>query len=484
MSIDPGSKHWLRRGFLQQSGLGFGALAAAWMQNAQAAPAGNPLSSKKPPLPATAKNVIFLFMHGGPSHMETFDPKPALNKLHGQLVPASFGHVQLQFSKFNESPVLGCKRTFRKYGEAGMDISDLFPHVASQADKLAVIRSMNHDGFTHTAALNWLNNGWPRLGRPSLGSWLVYGLGSESESLPAFVVMLEGGIKSGSVVYSSGFLPAVYQGTPLRPGPSPILNLKRPADMTQTQQRDWLNELRWFNEQHRTSREDETALDARISSYELAFKMQMAAPELTDLGKETAAARALYGIGDKTTDEFGSKCLLARRLVERGVRFVQLWSGSTTGGEDWDGHKQCDANHQRMAAKTDKPIAGLLADLAGRGLLDSTLVIWGGEFGRTPTSDGNMNGGGDSQGRDHNPYGFTIWMAGGGVKGGRVIGATDEIGLRAVQDPVHVHDLHASILAMMGMDHTKLTYPFQGRDFRLTDVHGKTDLVAKLRSTS
>lgn len=473
MSIDS------RRRFLEHSGLGLGMLALNYL--AARAEAG-PLSPRKPPLPATAKNVIYLFMHGGPSHLETFDPKPVLNTLHGKQVPASFGHVQLQFSRFDESPVLGCKRTFRQYGQSGIAVSDLFPNVARHVDKLAVIRSMNHDGFTHTAALNWLNNGWPRLGRPSLGSWITYGLGSESDSLPAFVVMLEGGIKCGPVAYNNGFLPAVYQGTSFRTGGSPILNLKRPENMTEQQQREWLDTLRWYNERHKEARADESSLDARISAYELAFKMQMAAPELADLSKETAATKALYGLDQPRTSSFGARCLMARRLVERGVRFVQVWSGNTTGEQDWDGHKHCDQNHLSMAAKTDKPVAGLLEDLAARGLLESTLVIWGGEFGRTPTSDGGMNGGGDVQGRDHNPYGFTIWMAGGGVKGGKVIGRTDEIGLRAVEDPVHVHDLHASILALMGLDHTRLTYPFQGRDFRLTDVHGKTDLAGKLRA--
>jgi hypothetical protein len=468
-----------RRHFLQHSGLGLGMLATHFLE--ERAQAAGPLAPKRPPLAATAKNVIFLFMHGGPSHLETFDPKPALNKLHGQMVPESFGHVQLQFSKFNESPILGCKRNFKQHGQSGTVVSDLFPNVAQHVDKLAVVRSMYHDGFTHTAALNFINNGWPRLGRPSLGSWVVYGLGSESDSLPAFVVMLEGGIKCGPVAYSAGFLPAVYQGTSLRDGASPILNLKPPAGTTSTQQREWLDALRWYNERHKESRTDESALDARIASYELAFKMQIAAPELADLTKESPATRSLYGIDNQRTANFGSKCLMARRLVERGVRFVQVWSGNTTGDQDWDGHKQCDQNHVNMAGKTDKPIAGLLQDLASRGLLDSTLVVWGGEFGRTPTSDGSLNGGGDSLGRDHNPYGFTIWMAGGGVNGGRVIGTTDEIGLRAVQDPIHVHDLHATILALMGLDHTKLTYPYQGRDFRLTDVHGKTDLLGRLR---
>jgi hypothetical protein len=458
------------------SALGFPALAAAALDEQ----AGQ--TAKKPHFPATAKNVIFLFMHGGPSHIETFDPKPALNKLDGQHVPASFGSVQLQFSKFEQSTVLGCRRTFKKYGQSGIEVSDLFPHVAEHIDDIAVIRSMYHDGFTHTAALNWLNNGWPRLGRPSVGSWSVYGLGSESENLPAFVVMLEGGIKSGPSVYSSGFLPAAYQGTLLRDGPAPILNLKPPHGMTEADQRDMLDTLRWYNERHLIRNPGESSLDARLASYELAFRMQVAAPELADLSKETAATRQLYGLDQPVTASFGEKCLMARRLVERGVRFVQCWSGGTGGEGDWDGHKECDKNHLGMAAKTDQAVAALLTDLKTRGLLDSTLVVWGGEFGRTPVCDGNMNGGGGADGRDHNPYGFSIWMAGGGVKGGKVIGATDEIGLRAIGDPVHVHDLHASILYLLGLDHTKLTYPFEGRDFRLTDVAGKIDLAKKLKT--
>jgi hypothetical protein len=477
MSID-------RREFLERSGLGFGRLALAYLLGSNAAQPStiaNPLMAKAPPLPATAKNVIFLFMHGGPSHIDTFDPKPLLAKLDGRPVPDSFGSVQLQFSKFKEVPLLASRRTYKKYGQGGIEISDLFPNVAGHADDLAVIRSCYHDGFTHTAALNWLNNGWPRLGRPSLGSWVVYGLGSECDNLPAFVVMLEGGIKSGPPVYSSGFLPALYQGTVLRNGSTPILNARPPAGMQPAEQREMLDTLRWYNEKHLESRSDDSSLPARIASYELAFRMQMAAPELTDLSKETAATRSLYGLDEARTSEFGGKCLMARRLVERGVRFIQVWSGSTTGGGDWDGHAQCDRNHVTIAGKVDHPIAGLLTDLKSRGLLDSTLVIWGGEFGRTPTSDGNANGGGDNKGRDHNPYGFTIWMAGGGVEGGKVIGSTDEIGLRAVDDPVHVHDLHASILALMGLDHQKLTYLFQGRDYRLTDVAGDTMLAAKLR---
>jgi Protein of unknown function (DUF1501) len=473
MSID-------RREFLKKSGFGFGAVAASWMLAEEVL--ANPLAAKKPHMPGTAKSIISLFMHGGPSHLDTFDPKPALAKLEGQPVPDSFGDVRLQFSTFKERPVLASRRVFKKHGQSGIEISDVFPHVAECADDLAVIRSLNHEGFTHTAALNWLNNGWGRLGRPSVGSWVVYGLGSESQDLPAFVVMLEGGIKSGPPVYSSGFLPAAYQGTTLRKGASPILYANRPAATTAKDQRDMLDTLQWYNQQHAAERPEDTSLAARISSYELAFKMQMAVPELSDLSKETAATRELYGMNDERTSDFGTRCLLARRLVERGVRFVQLWSGTSTGEGDWDGHKGCEKNHEKMAGKVDKPIAGLLKDLKARGLLDSTVVTWGGEFGRTPTSDGNANGSGDNFGRDHNPYGFSIWMAGGGIRGGKVIGATDEIGLRAVQDPVHVHDFHATLLALMGLDHKRLTYLFQGRDYRLTDVHGSTDLLARLRA--
>jgi hypothetical protein len=474
---------WIeRRRFLRESGLGFGALAANWMMlhdQARAARA-NPLAPKKPPLPATAKSVISLFMHGGPSHIDLFDPKPLLAKLHGAPPPDAFGDVQLQFSTFKKQPILASKRTFGQHGAAGAPISDVFPHLARRADDIAIVRSMHHDGFTHTAALNWLNNGWPRLGRPSIGSWVVYGLGSECDNLPAFVVMLEGGIKSGPVVYQSGFLPAMYQGTALRQGPQPILNLKSQAG--EGEQRAFLDLLQWNNERHLAGRADDTSLEARIAAYELAFKMQMAAPDVADLSRETEATRRLYGMDDPRTADFGTRCLLARRLVERGVRFIQLWSGNTSGnGGDWDGHASCDSNHVKMAGKTDKPIAGLIADLKARGLLDSTLLVWGGEFGRTPTADGSANGGGDSLGRDHNPYGFTMWLAGGGVRGGKLIGRTDEIGLRVVEDPIHVHDLHATMLSLLGLDHDKLTYFFQGRDFKPTDVGGSGDFSARLR---
>ena len=467
-----------RRKFLQTSGLGIGWLAALdlFHQNATAAP--GPLTPKVPPLPATAKSVIHLFMQGGPSQVDTYDPKPLLNQLNGQHPPASFGDADFQNGKFKDLVILGSKRTFKKYGQGGLDISDLFPHTSQRADDLAVIRSCYHEGFTHSQAQFLINNGWPRIGRPSLGSWILYGLGTENQNLPGFVVLLQAGVRSGPAVYGQGFLPAAYQGTTFRAGKNPILNLSRPANMQPEQQRDLLDTLRKMNEQHLGARNQDSELAARIESYELAFRMQMAAPEATDVGSESEATRKLYGLDDPASADFGGRCLMARRLVERGVRFVQVWNGDGMNATDWDGHIQCDRNHQARAAQTDKAVAGLLTDLKSRGLLDSTLVIWGGEFGRSPTSDGGADG---SEGRDHNPYGFAIWMAGGGVKGGKVIGGTDELGLRAVQDPVHLNDLHATILGLLGLDHTRLTYPYLGRNFRLTDVGGKTDLMERLR---
>jgi hypothetical protein len=431
-----------------------------------------------PHWPAKAKRIIHLFMQGGPSQVDTYDPKPLLQKLHGQHPPASFGDEDFQNGKFKDSVVLGSKRTFRKYGQSGLEISDLFPHTAMHADRLAVIRSCHHEGFTHSQAQFLIHNGWPRIGRPRLGSWLLYGLGTENENLPGFVVLLEGGVRSGPAVYGQGFLPAAYQGTTFRPGRNPILNLNRPRGMSEADQRAMLDTLRTLNNEHLAARNRDSELNARIESYELAFRMQMAAPEATDISKESEATKKLYGLDNPVSAGFGSRCLLARRLVERGVRFVQVWSGNGMNATDWDGHIGNDRNHLDRAAQTDKGVAGLLTDLHSRGLLDSTLVIWGGEFGRSPTADGGENG---AEGRDHNPYGFSIWMAGGGVKGGQAIGATDELGLRAVKDPVHVNDLHALILALMGLDHTRLTYPYLGRDFRLTDVGGKLDLLKRLR---
>jgi hypothetical protein len=468
-----------RRRFLQTSGLGIGWLAALeLLDRAAAAGTAGLLAPKTPPLPATARSVIHLFMQGGPSQVDTFDPKPLLARLDGKHPPASFGNEDFQNGQLRNLVVLGSRRTFKRHGQSGIEVSDLLPHIAERVDDIAVIRSCYHDGFTHSQAQFLIHNGFARIGHPSLGSWILYGLGTENQNLPGFVVLLQGGVRSGPAVYGQGFLPAAYQGTAFRAGRNPILNLTPPSGMKQEEQRDLLDTLRAMNERHLEARNGDPELAARIEAYELAFRMQMSAPEATDISTESAATRKLYGLDDPVSADFGGRCLLARRLVERGVRFVQVWNGDGMNATDWDGHIQCDLNHQARAAQTDRAVAGLLADLKSRGLLDTTLVIWGGEFGRSPTSDG---GAGGSDGRDHNPYGFTIWMAGGGVKGGKVIGATDELGLRAVEDRVHINDLHASILGLLGLDHAKLTYPYLGRNFRLTDVGGKTDLMEKLR---
>ena len=468
-----------RRQFLTTSGLGFGALAASSLL--PAASVSNPFAAQARHFEAKGKSVIFLFMHGGPSHLDTFDPKPALNRLHGQPIPSSFGKVDFQFSNMAKTPLMGSPRLFKRHGQSGLEISDLFANLAAHADDLAVIRSCHHDGFTHVTGQTWLNTGWGRVGRPSVGSWVVYGLGNESENLPAYVVMLDGGIKAGAPAYGAGFLPAAYQGTVLRSEGPPILNIRRPESMSDGEQRQMLDLLKGYNETHRQTRADDTELAARMASYELAFKMQMSVPEVTDLSRESDATRKLYGIDDPMSAEFGTQCLMARRLVEKGVRFVQLYSGGKKGAEvGWDGHNECDQNHQYMARKVDRPIAGLLADLKSRGLLESTVVLWGGDFGRTPFTDGAEGGGGNRNGRDHNPYGFSVWMAGGGIRGGKVIGSTDEIGLKATDDKVTMHDLHGTLLGLLGLDHKRVTYPFQGRDFRLTDVGGENNLVQRL----
>ena len=468
-----------RRSFLRHSGLGIGWLAAMDLF-AQSEPREGPLAARTPPLPATAKSVIHLFMQGGPSQIDTFDPKPLLARLDGQRPPASFGDEDFQNGQFRNQTLMASKRTFRPHGQSGLMVSDLFPHVARRADDIAVIRSNYHEGFTHSQAQFLIHNGWPRIGRPSLGSWVLYGLGTENQNLPGFVVLLQGGVRSGPEVYGEGFLPAVYQGTSFRPGPNPILYMNPPEGRSEARQRDLLDTLRTLNRSHLHERNFDNELAARLESYELAFRMQMEAPEATDIASESDATKRLYGLDDPTSADFGGRCLLARRLVERGVRYVQVWSGNGQNAIDWDGHTQCDRNHLDRAAETDKAVAGLLADLQSRGMLESTLVIWGGEFGRTPTADG---GSGRTEGRDHNPYGFSLWMAGGGVRGGKVIGSTDELGLRAAEDPVHLNDLHASILALLGLDHTQLTYRHIGRDFRLTDVGGSTDLADRLRQS-
>ncbi len=457
-----------RREFLARSGGGFGALALAWMLQADRARAGglpgDPLAPRAPHFAAKARSVIFLFMHGGPSHLETFDPKPELQRLAGQTLPPSFGAVATR-RKVAGNPLLATKRTFRKHGRSGIEVSDLFPELAKRVDDLAVIRSCWADSVNHPQAVYQINTGSVLMGRPSLGSWASYGLGSENQDLPAFVVLPDpaGGIKGGPPAYGAGFLPASHQGTVVRGGDSPILDLRPPEPASDADRRGLLDLIGSLNAHHFAPRDDDPALAARIQSYELAYRMQGAAPEAVDLSRESAETRTLYGLDERRTADFAARCLLARRLVERGVRFVQLYSGDVNG---WDAHDDVEANHATLAGRTDRPVAALLADLKRRGLLDSTLVVWGGEFGRMPMSEGG-------KGRDHNPHGFTFWLAGAGVKGGTVHGATDAIGLRAEVDRVHVHDLHATILHLMGLDHTRLTFPHNGREERLTDTAGR-----------
>ncbi len=460
-----------RREFLERSGLGFGSIALGHLlanesvadSASRSDPSGQQLSHKL----ATAKHVIFLFMQGGPSHLETFDPKPELVKRDGQLLPDSYKSFDLAQINTADAKLMACGVPFRKHGESGLEISDLFPHLAAHADDLAVIRSCYHDSFIHGPALTLMNSGTSLLGHPSAGSWAVYGLGCESRNLPAYIAMTDGMFRNGSATYSSGFLPAVYQGTYLRTEGDPIQNLTRLSQLNETGQRTLIDQLNVWNRRHQASRPGDSRLDARIANYELAFRMQTAAPELIDISREPSAIREMYGIEKGATARFGRMCLLARRMVEQGVRYVHLVNN------DWDGHGECLKNHQSQAEKVDRPIAALLADLKQRGLLESTLVVWTGEFGRTPIMQGN-------RGRDHHPYGFSAWMAGGGICGGKVIGATDELGFHVVDDKVHVNDLHATMLSLLGLDHERLTYLFEGRNKRLTDVGGFNDLADRL----
>jgi hypothetical protein len=462
-----------RRDFLYHAGGGLGAVALSWLLalDGYASPGktsdrpANPLVARPPHFPAKAKSIILLFMVGGPSAIDLFDPKPELQKRQGQPLPASFGKPVSQFTK-GDTPLLASTRQFKKYGKSGLDVSDLMPHLATCVDDIAFIRSCWCTSIVHAPAMYELHSGRTLMGFPSLGSWVTYGLGSVSENLPAYCVMTqpEGTPEGGAPCWGPGFLPPIYQGTLLRRGSSPILNLKRPADTGAQQQRRTLDLIRGMNEVNLDP--DDAELNARIATYELAFRMQQHAPEAVDLTRETAATRAAYGIDQPRTADFGSRCLLARRLVERGVRFVQLYSGGGPLITQWDAHDDINANHEKMCGHVDRPIAALLKDLKQRGLLDSTLVVWASEFGRTPMSQGG-------KGRDHNPYGFTMWMAGGGITGGQAYGATDEFGLHAVRDRVSVHDFHATILHLLGLDHEKLTFLHSGRDERLTDVAGQ-----------
>jgi hypothetical protein len=459
-----------RRDFLCRAGGGFGALALSWLlaRDGRAdtpKPSPNPLAARPPHFEARAKSVIFLFMVGGPSPIDLFDPKPALRKYHGQPLPPGYGMPVSQFTK-GDTPLLASTRTFRKYGQSGLDVSDLLPHLAACVDDICFLRSCWCTSTIHAPAMYELHSGRTLMGFPSLGSWVTYGLGSVSDNLPAYCVLTqpEGTPEGGAPCWGAGFLPTVYQGTLLRKGPSPILNLKPPADVSPERQRRTLDLLRCMNEADLDPADTELA--ARIASYELAFRMQQHAPESVDLSRETAATKAAYGLDRKATADFGTRCLLARRLVERGVRFVQLYSGGGPLITQWDAHDDINANHEKMCGHVDQPIAALLKDLKQRGLLGSTLVVWASEFGRTPMSQGG-------KGRDHNPYGFTMWLAGGGVKGGQAVGATDEFGLHAVQERIGVHDFHATLLHLLGLDHEKLTFLHNARDERLTDTAGR-----------
>lgn len=413
---------------------------------------------------ARAKSVIFLFMAGGPSQVDTFDPKPLLTRLDGKPRPKSFGEAHYQFVEKN-AQLLASRRTFRRHGEAGIEVSDLFPHTARQIDKIAVLRSCHGDMVVHSAAQYELMSGRIVPGFPSFGSWIVHGLGSESQSLPAYVVMPDpdGALEAGQPMYSNGFLPAAYQPTMLRPGDRPILNLALPEGVTKGRRRRTVELIQRLNRSALDGHDDE--LSARIGVYDLAFRMQTEAPEIFDLAREPKETRELYGVGAEPTDDYGRRCLLARRLVEKGVRFVTVVSGGGPGDKQWDAHKNLEENHLRMSAQVDRPIAALLQDLERRGLLDETLVLWGGEFGRSPEAQGG-------KGRDHHNLGFTMWMAGGGVRGGQAVGATDEIGLRAVEKPYHFRDVHTTILHLLGLDQDKLTFRHAGRDERLTLVQG------------
>lgn len=466
-----------RRQFLAEAGGGLGAIALASLLGTPAAvdagqpAAARPLAPKPPHATPRAKRVIYLFMHGGPSHVDLFDPKPELAKYAGQPLPESVGPVMTR-RKVAQNPLLGPVRSFRPRGQSGLEISDFLPHLAEQADELCVLRSCHGDSVNHPQSVYQMNTGSILMGRPSLGSWVSYGLGTENDSLPAFVVLPDrgGGLKGGPSAWGNGYLPATYQGTTFRPGATPVVDLRPQASISPGEQLATLDMVRALNRRHLDERGTDSRLEARIESYELAYRMQSAAPEAVDIAGETAETLALYGVGEKETDEFGRRCLLARRLIERGVRFVQLYSGDTNG---WDAHDDVGKNHGLYCRRTDKPVAGLLADLRRRGLLDDTLVIWGGEFGRMPMSE-------QGRGRDHNPWGYSVWLAGANVRGGYAYGATDPFGLRAEEKKVHVHDLHATILHLLGLDHEALTYLHNGRYERLTDVAGKvvTEILA------
>jgi hypothetical protein len=471
MRSGPGNG-WNRRELLRRGGMGFGLLGLAGVLDdddrlIQAGePALNPLAPKRPPLPARAKQVVHLFMNGGPSHVDTFDPKPMLGRYHGQPLPSPNLRTERKTGAAMRSPF-----AFRKWGESGLEISELFAHTAELADELCVIRSMHADVPNHEPSLMLMNCGEGRLPRPSMGSWITYGLGSENQNLPGFIAMCPGGYPIVATQnWRSAFLPGSYQGTYVDTQHTDITKLIaniRNDGQTLAEQRRQLDLVRDLNTRHLDQHQHDPLLEARIESFELAYRMQSEAAEAFDIEREPRETRELYGEGTAAR-----QLLITRRLIERGVRFVQVWSGA---GQPWDNHDNLEAQHRKLAQEWDRPIAAFLKDLKRRGLLETTLVLWGGEFGRTPVAElPALNG------RDHNHYGFSMWMAGGGVRGGYAHGATDEFGFAAVEDKVHVHDLHATILRLLGFDHERLTYRYAGRDFRLTDVHGRVveELIA------
>ncbi len=466
-----------RRQFFWEVGAGFTGLAMAGMleegffaKQAFAADGvskfTNPLAPKKPHFTPKAKSVIFLYMYGGPSQIDTFDYKPTMYGMDGKTIAVkTFGRGGHR----NQGRIVEPKWKFKQYGQSGLWVSDLFPHLATCVDDIAFIRSMTADSPIHGSAMLQMNTGKILSGSPCLGSWVNYGLGTVNQNLPGFVVMLDprGGPISGAKNWSSGYMPASYQATTISAGKTPILDLQRPEGVTDGMQRSMLDTLKAYNSDHEASRVDNSNLAARIASYELAYRMQATAPEATDLSTESDAVKQLYGIGDQRTDVFGRQCLMARRLVERGVRFIQLYSGGNHVDTTWDAHNDLVDNHTLHCGETDKPIAGLLKDLKQRGMLDSTLIVWGGEFGRQPTAEYATG-----TGRDHNSYGFTMWMAGGGIKGGQAVGQTDELGSAAVEDPFHVKHLHATVLNQLGMDPNRLAYFYGGLNQRLVGVEG------------
>ncbi|MFN7925999.1 MAG: DUF1501 domain-containing protein [Bryobacteraceae bacterium] len=461
-----------RREYLHRATAGFFSLGLfdalsrdGFFSTAQAqAATASLLAKKQPHFPAKAKHCVFLFMNGAPSQVDTFDPKPELDKHHGEAYkgPLTVGSNGRPIGYLMKSPF-----PFKQHGQSGLPISNLFPNVAKFADDLCVIRSMHTDTAAHASGCLQMNTGHILIGRPALGAWLSYGLGTENESLPSFVVMTDprGGPIAGPSNWTAGYMPAAYQGTIFRSAGAPLLDLETPRGVAPATQRGSLDLLKGLNEEHASSHPRESELSARILSYELAYSMQTAAAEAVDLAREPESSRKLFGLDNPLTADFGRKCLITRRLLERGVRFVQLYSGGGHIEDTWDGHNDCIRNHTLHAGETDQPIAALMTDLKRTGLWDQTLLVWGGEFGRTPTSEGV-----NKPGRDHDWHGFSMWLAGAGVKGGQAIGATDELGFAAIEDRVHVSDLHATVLKLMGLDYHKLSYFYQGLDQKLTGV--------------